>query len=68
MTGFFATQTSPIPVYLPDEMRLIKAESILRGTGLGTTTDALIEINAIRTQASGDPFGVNANLPFTQDL
>ena len=63
MTGFFATQISPIPVYLPDEMRLIKAESILRGANLGTTADALIEINAVRTQASGDPFGVNANLP-----
>jgi starch-binding outer membrane protein, SusD/RagB family len=63
MTGFFSTQTSQVPVYLPDEMRLIKAESTLRGTGLGTLTDALTEINAVRTQASGDPFGVNANLP-----
>lgn len=63
MAGFFTTQTSAIPVYLPDEMRLIKAESILRGTGLGTAADALIEINAVRTQSSGDPFGVNANLP-----
>ena len=62
MTGFFTTQTSPIPVYLPDEMRLIKAEAILRGSGVGTTADALIEINAVRTQSSGDPFGVNANL------
>ncbi len=63
MTGFFTTQTSFIPVYLPDEMRLIKAEAILRGTGLGTLADAVTEINTVRTQTTGDPFGVNANLP-----
>jgi starch-binding outer membrane protein, SusD/RagB family len=63
MTGFFSTQISQIPVYLPDEMRLIKAEAILRGTGLGTLTDAVTEINAVRTQTTGDPFGVNAGLP-----
>jgi starch-binding outer membrane protein, SusD/RagB family len=44
-------------------MKLIKAECILRSAGLGTLADAVTEINAVRTQASGDPFGVNANLP-----
>jgi starch-binding outer membrane protein, SusD/RagB family len=63
MTGFYTTQIGFIPAYLPDEMKLIKAEAIIRGSGLGTLSDALIEINAVRTQASGDPFGVNANLP-----
>ncbi|MBE7178033.1 MAG: RagB/SusD family nutrient uptake outer membrane protein [Mucilaginibacter polytrichastri] len=60
LSGFFTTQTSDIPVYLPDEMRLIKAESILRSNG--STTDALAEINAVRTQTSGDPFGIYPGL------
>ncbi|TWI80232.1 putative outer membrane starch-binding protein [Lacibacter cauensis] len=59
--GFAQTNSSPIPVYLPDEMRLIKAEAILRSGGL--VTDALAEINAVRQQSSGDVFGVHANLP-----
>ncbi|RXK62349.1 hypothetical protein ESA94_04880 [Lacibacter luteus] len=59
--GFAQVNSSPIPVYLPDEMRLIKAEAILRSGGL--VTDALIEINAVRQQSSGDAFGVHANLP-----
>lgn len=59
--GFAQTNSSPIPVYLPDEMRLIKAEAILRSGG--TVNDALTEINAVRQQASGDVFGVHANLP-----
>lgn len=59
--GFAQTNSSPIPVYLPDEMRLIKAEAILRSGG--SVTDALVEINAVRQQSSGDVFGVHANLP-----
>jgi hypothetical protein len=61
LTGFATTQTSAIPVYLPDEIKLIKAEATLRLNG--SLTDALAQINAVRTQASGDPFGVNAGLP-----
>lgn len=61
LTGFAATQTSAIPVYLTDEIKLIKAEAILRLNG--SVTDALAQINAVRTQTSGDPFGVNAGLP-----
>jgi starch-binding outer membrane protein, SusD/RagB family len=59
--GFAQANNSPIPVYLPDEMRLIKAEAILRSGG--SVTDALTEINAVRQQSSGDAFGVHANLP-----
>ncbi len=61
LAGFSSTQTTAIPVYLTDEIKLIKAESILRLNG--TLTDALDLINAVRTQTSGDPFGVNAGLP-----
>jgi starch-binding outer membrane protein, SusD/RagB family len=63
MTGFYTSQTGTIPVYIPDEMKLIKAECILRLPSLGTLTQAVTEINAVRTQISGDPFGINAALP-----
>ncbi len=61
LTGFATTQTTPIPVYLTDEIKLIKAEAILRLNG--STADALTQINAVRTQTTGDLFGVNAGLP-----
>lgn len=62
LAGFFTSQTSEIPAYLPDEIRLIRAEANLRAATPNTTA-ALADINAVRTQASGDPFGVHANLP-----
>jgi hypothetical protein len=61
LTGFAASPTTPIPVYLVDEIKLIKAEATLRLNG--SVTDALAQINAVRTQASGDLNGVNAGLP-----
>ncbi|MBB6499161.1 RagB/SusD family nutrient uptake outer membrane protein [Pedobacter cryoconitis] len=61
LAGFSSSQTTAIPVYLPDEIKLIKAEAILRLGG--SLNDALTLINAVRTQTSGDPFGVNAGLP-----
>ncbi|WP_242928345.1 RagB/SusD family nutrient uptake outer membrane protein [Pontibacter vulgaris] len=61
LKGFFDTQTSNIPVYLTDEIKLIKAEAILRSNG--SLDEALAFINEVRTQTSGDPFGVNAALP-----
>lgn len=59
--GFFTEQASPIPVFLPDEMKLIKAEAILRDNG--ELAEALALINEVRTQTSGDVFGVHAGLP-----
>lgn len=59
--GFAQANNTPIPVYLPDEMRLIKAEAIVRSGGV--LNDAVTEINAVRQQNSGDVFGVHANLP-----
>lgn len=61
LTGFFTSQTSDIPVYQPDEMRLIKAEAILRNNV--SLADAVTLINTVRTQTSGDPFGVYPALP-----
>ncbi len=61
LTGFAASPTTAIPVYLTDEIKLIKAECILRLNG--SLADALEQINAVRTQTTGDLNGVNAGLP-----
>ncbi len=59
--GFFDSSTKSIPVFLPGEIRLIRAEVYAR---LGQTANAVAEINAVRTkQASQDPYGIGANLP-----
>ncbi|TGE10038.1 RagB/SusD family nutrient uptake outer membrane protein [Hymenobacter fodinae] len=62
LAGFFTSQTSAIPAYLPDEMRLIRAEANLRAATPNTAA-ALADINAVRTQTTGDLFGVYAGLP-----
>ncbi len=59
MRGFFATQTSAIPVFLPGEMHLIKAEALARS---GDLNGAVAALNAVRTKTD-DPWGVNAGLP-----
>jgi hypothetical protein len=61
LTGFGGSQAALVPVYLPDEVKLIIAEALLRSNG--SLTDALTQINLVRTQTTGDPFGVNAGLP-----
>ena len=59
LTGFFTSESNPIPVYLPGEVMLIKAEAYARLNDLG---NAVTYINMVR-QKVNDPFGVNANLP-----
>src|SRR5690606_37017708 len=61
LKGFAQTQTGEVTVYLHDEMKLIKAEALLRNTG--SLTEARDLINEVRTQANGDLFNVNAGLP-----
>lgn len=57
--GFFTADNAPIPVYLPGEMILIKAEVNARQNKLG---DAVAELDKVLTKTD-DIFGVNANLP-----
>lgn len=57
--GFGAANTTPIPVYLPGEITLIKAEIYARQNDL---TNALTELNKVVIKTS-DPFGVAANQP-----
>jgi hypothetical protein len=59
--GFFASSTASIPIYLPGEMILIKAEAYARQNDL---VNALIELNKVVTkQPSADAFGVGAAQP-----
>lgn len=60
LSGFFTTATAEIPVYLVDEMKLIKAEAHIRKTSPDLVA-ATSELNSVLTAT--DIFGVNANLP-----
>lgn len=56
--GFGATSTTDIPVYLPGEMLLIKAEAYAMQDDF---VNAVININLVR-EKTDDAFGVNAGL------
>ena len=58
--GKYSGQFDDYPVYLPDEMRLIKAEAF---TNLGTLDSAAFYVNAVRTQSSSPVDEPVANLP-----
>ncbi|MBV7532356.1 RagB/SusD family nutrient uptake outer membrane protein [Chitinophaga sp. sic0106] len=59
--GFWTSTTAQIPVYLPGEMTLIKAECYARKSDV---TNGLIELNKVVTkQPAGDIYGVGAGLP-----
>jgi hypothetical protein len=63
INGFFAASTQPIPVYLPGEMILTKAEAYARQSS-PDLVNALVELNKVITkQPASDPFGVGAGLP-----
>ena len=59
LTGFFVASSGPIPVYLPDEMHLIKAEAYARSGDLASAKSSLNEV----LTDTDDIFGVNAGLP-----
>lgn len=60
LAGFFDAPDKDIPVYVPGEMDLIRAEAYVQ---LGQPGLAVNEIDAIRTkQAADDPFGIGADL------
>lgn len=58
LAGFFTSESASIPVYLPGEMALIKAEAYAR---LGDLANAVTQINIVR-EKTDDVFGVNAGL------
>jgi starch-binding outer membrane protein, SusD/RagB family len=61
INGFGAAATTVIPVYLPGEMMLIKAEAYARAA-TPDLVNAAIELNKVVTK-NNDIYGVNANLP-----
>jgi hypothetical protein len=63
INGFGAGTFTQIPVYLPGEMTLIKAEVYAR-QAVPDLANSLAELNKIVTKTpAADPFGVGANLP-----
>jgi hypothetical protein len=59
--GFFSANESLIPVYLPGEIMLIKAEAYARDNQLA---DAIVALNAVLTKTpASDVWGVGADLP-----
>jgi len=59
--GFYAAGTTPVPIYLPGEIILIKAEAYAR---MNMLPEALTELNRVITkQPSQDIYGVGAGLP-----
>jgi len=59
VTGMFKSDLDAIPLYLPAEMTLIRAEVLARQDKIA---DANIELNKVLTKST-DPYGVFANLP-----
>jgi hypothetical protein len=63
ISGFYRAGTTQVPVYLPGEMMLIKAEAYARQTP-PDLANALIELNKVITKKpADDPWGVGADLP-----
>lgn len=61
LIGFWDDNLDEIPVYLPGEILLIKAEAYARNSQL---TDAVMQLDAILTKtSSSDAYGLGANLP-----
>lgn len=61
LVGFWTDNLDNVPVYLPGEMLLIKAEAYARNNQL---TEAVAELDAVLTKtAAEDAFGIGANLP-----
>lgn len=63
--GFYTTTSSPVPLYVPGELPLIRAEAKLNMDG---ATQAVVdEIDRVRTDSLEDdipsPFGIVAGLP-----
>jgi len=58
--GFFDAPTRAIQLYVPDEMRLIRAECLVRQSA-PNLAGAVTEINAVRQQLpASDPIGIGA--------
>lgn len=62
LNGFWNSATKGIPVYFPGEMRLIKAESLLRQSSPDIPQALDIINDILKKSPSGDPLGIGANI------
>ncbi len=62
MNGFWNSATRSIPLYLPDEVRLMRAECLLRQTTPDPAAAKTIIDAVLQQTAASDPLGVGANL------
>ncbi len=63
LRGFWVAATTAIPIYLPGEMTLIKAEAYAR-LSTPDLANAIIELNKVVTKTpAADIYGVGADLP-----
>jgi hypothetical protein len=62
LNGFWNTAIKPIPVYIPNEMRLIRAECLLRQSSPDATTAQSILDAILKQNPTSDPFGLGANI------
>lgn len=59
--GFYASGSGPVPIFLPGEILLIKAEAYAR---MNMLPEALVELNKVITKKPAeDIYGVGADLP-----
>jgi hypothetical protein len=62
LNGFWITATTAIPLYVPGEITLIKAEALAR-QATPDLVNAALQLNAVVTKtAAADPFGIGAGL------
>jgi hypothetical protein len=58
--GFFATASTPAPLFVPDEMTLIRAEAMLNQDA--PLSEVVSAIDSVRTDLGPSPFGIEADL------
>jgi starch-binding outer membrane protein, SusD/RagB family len=62
MNGFWNSTTRAIPIYFPDEVRLIRAECLLRQSAPDAAGAKAIVDAVLQQTAAQDVFGVGANI------
>jgi hypothetical protein len=62
LNGFWNSATRAIPIYQPDEVRLMRAECLLRQTTPDPAAAKTIIDAVLQQTAASDPLGVGANL------
>jgi hypothetical protein len=62
MNGFWNSSTRSIPLYLPDEVRLMRAECLLRQTTPDPAAAKTIIDAVLQQTAASDPLGIGANI------